>query len=298
MLQLSALHRRAIETLDVAAAGDLEREADRRIAALRTRRRELARTPWERFGAWLDQHVRTDAVESLDRPDHPERRKLQQVRWLHVQNVLLRSSARYVEILRPSIEDAAHARRGERVRVLELACGSGDLTFALADELAYRGLPADIVGSDVVRGYIERASQQALARRSPVRFRRLDALRLASAIEPGEVDVVFLAQSAHHFTPGQLARMMAEALAAGGRHFVVIDGHRSLRLLAALTALGALTLDRDFARDGIISARRFYSEPELRTIAELACPGARIATETAPPLTSVLRVERVDGSAS
>jgi hypothetical protein len=168
-------------------------------------------------------------------------------------------------------------------------------TLAVADEVARRALPADVVGSDVVRAYVERANRQASLRHSSARFRTLDALRLGAEVGRGEIDVVYLAQSAHHFAPAQLARLISEAFAAGCSHVVVIDGHRSLRVLAALSALGALTLDRDFARDGLISARRFYSEPELRTIAEIACPEARITTHTAPLLTSVLRVERAHG---
>jgi hypothetical protein len=127
MLQQRELHRRAIERLGEVGATALE--ADRRIAALRRLRREAARTPWERLAVWLDERVRTDEVESLDRPDHPEARKVRQVQWLQVQNVLLRASARYVEILRPCIEAAARARGGARVRVLELACGGGELTL-------------------------------------------------------------------------------------------------------------------------------------------------------------------------
>ena len=86
----------------------------------------------------------------------------------------------------------------------------------------------------------------------------------------GEFDIVVMAQSLHHFTPGQLAVVIAQS----GRHattaFVGIDGYRSVLLAGGVPLIASLQGIVSFTLDGLTSARKFYSELELDMIAEIA----------------------------
>jgi SAM-dependent methyltransferase len=295
VLQLARLNRRVVaslprEALQWRSAADLERVADLAVARVRRGRLEGAASTWERLGRRLDRRVATDAVEYLDRPDHPASRKLRQVRWLHLQNLALRIYPRFFGLLSPSLQSSLRARRGDRVRLLELASGSGEMTLAVARLVAERGLPVDVTGSDIIETCVRDAERRARAGGSLARFRVLNAFDLASALRPGDVDVAFIVQSIHHFSPGQLAMMIAQVGAAGGRHLVAIDGRRSLAALGLVPALGAFTLDPWFTHDALVSARRFYGEVELELIARIAAPTARVSVRRDGPLLSVLTV--------
>lgn len=296
MFQLSDLNRRARASLtsDGLAYRDmreLESIADDAIARLRRERLRIAASRWERLHARLDRRVDTDVVEYLDRPDHPEVLKLRQIRWLHRQNLVLRSYRRFLRLLTPAVEDAARARGGAPARLLELGSGSGELTLALARLASERKMPVEITGSDIVPGYVHDANTRAKAEGVPARFRVLNAFDLHAALSTGDVDVAFIVQSIHHFSPGQLAMMIAQVGSAGARRFVGIDGRRGLLLLGALPALCSLSLDRYFVHDAFVSVRRLYAEAELELVASIAAPRARVTVESDGPFISVITVE-------
>lgn len=295
MLQLRRLNERALESLtnDAPPApwstlSELSSEAERCIHELRRRRAALARTPWERLCSQLDARVRTTQRESLDDPAHAERAKLRQVRLLHWQNLALRSYQRYQRALAPSIAEAAERRAGAPVRVLEIASGSGHLASFIADHRA-SGPAVRVTGSDVQSAYVDAANARARRRGSSAQFRVLDAFALDESVV-GAVDVVFFAQSAHHFAPASIARIIAQTQRAGASHLVIIDGHRSARALVGLTLFASLSLDRHFTQDALISTRRFYAEAELALLARIAAPRARVEARTMFPLTTVLTV--------
>jgi SAM-dependent methyltransferase len=297
MLQPEDLSRRARAALSArglrttwSTLAELEALADGAVTQLRALRTSLAATPRERLSSWLDRRLDTDATEYLDRPGHPQADKLRQVRLLHGQNRILGVYHRYLDELRPALTDAASRRTDGRARVLELACGSGELTLELARIAARRGPPMVITGSDVIDAYIEDGNRRAKELDLRATFRKLDAFRL-DGVEPGEIDVAFIAQSTHHFSPGQLAKMIARVGAIGARHFISIDGYRSLLLLGVLPMLAAVTLDRYHTHDALLSARRMHAEAELALIAELAAPGAKVEVHRSPPGFSILSVE-------
>ena len=299
MLQLTDLNRRARaaiprESLAYRTMDELDRVADDAVAQLRAERLRLA-AGTERALARLERIVDTDTVESLDRVDHPAALKLRQVRWLHAQNVVLRSYPRYLGFLQPSIRSAVEARHGARARLLELACGSGELTLALARLARERDLAVDITGSDVVPAYVEDATRRAREANVPARFRVLNAFELSREVAAGEVDVAFMVQSLHHFSAGQLARMIAQVGAAGARRFVGLDGRRSMFMLGALPTLCALSLDPYFTHDAWISMRRLHAEAELELIASIAAPGARVSVRSHRGILSMLEVDYACG---
>lgn len=296
VFQLNELNRRARAALSRASFAyrnmrELETVADDAVARLRTQRLNLASTRWERLHARLERRVDTDVVEYLDRSEHPAALKLRQIQWLHRQNIALRSYHRFLRLLTPAVEEAAAARAGAPARLLELGSGSGELSIALARLAASKRLPVEIVGSDIVPEYVKDASERARAAGVPARFRELNAFDLAASLEPGDVDVAFIVQSIHHFSPGQLAMMIAQVGAAGARRFIGIDGRRGLLLLGALPAMCSLSLDPYFVHDAFVSIRRLYSDAELELVASIAAPDARVSVRNDGPFISVLSVE-------
>lgn len=266
MFQLHAANERALAALRLGGgvprgpvpAADLSEVADHAIASLRARRRT------EGLRARLDARIRTDEPEHLDDPTLPtaDRDRLDDA--LDGHNRLVLAYPRFVAALAPFVAEAAATRTP--VRCLELASGSGRLALALAAHARRAGLPVEITGSDVNADAVASATRRA-AGTPGLAFRTLDATTL-DGVEPGQFDVVFLVQTAHHFTPGQLARITASGARAARVAFVGIDGYRApwMPLVVAATAAVYPVL----LHDGLISARKFYSEAELRLIGELA----------------------------
>lgn len=273
---------------------DLESAANDAVARLRARREAIA-GPVGRLRHRLDAAIYTETAEYMDRDDFPDSEKVRLVRQLHHLNQAMLSYTRFLRVLRPHVTrlQAAHRRPA---RLLELASGAGEFSMQLARRAEEAGLPVEVTGSDIQRAYVERNNEVATERGLPVRFRYLNAFDL-SDVMPNEFDLLFVTQSVHHFTPGQLAMMIAQGRRAGADTFVAVDGRRTLLLLGFIpvfqTALSLATqghVDGAFVHDGWISARRFYSEPELSLIARIAAPNAAVSVTRNEPAYSVLTV--------
>ena len=113
-------------------------------------------------------------------------------------------------------------------------------------------------------------------------------------LEPGSFDLLFIAQTLHHFTPGQLARVIAESYRIAKVGFVGVDVRRSLLAYAVLGPVclfGALSGGSwQFAHDTAVSITTMYSEPELALIAERAAPQGILSIERTLPIHSCLKL--------
>ena len=275
----------------------LERHVDAALDRLRAERSRLARGggPLPRVGAALDAALRTDSVEHMDEPDFPERSKLAIAVGLHLLNVATRSYRRFFELLAPVLREV-ELRHGRPARVLELAGGAGGFAFALASLAQARRISVEVTGSDVVPLYVARAQREAIRARSGVSFRCVDALDMKD-IAAKAYDVVFIAQSTHHFSPGQLARMIAESGRVATTAFVSVDGYRSVPMLAFVAGTAILSMWPAMVHDAVISVRKFYGEAELAAIAKMAAPKASAHIGRIWPLNTALTV-RFDGDAT
>ncbi len=247
MFQFDSLDASVLHGLGPApeALGDmasLESAVDARIQALRARRLEEASRQgfFAAAHARLDALIRTDEPEYLDVRDYPASEKVRLVQALHGMNRLTLAYTRFRRVLQPYLERVA-AREGRPARLLELASGSGEFTLALAAEARRIGLPVAITGSDYVPEHVEKGREKARARGLDARFEVIDAFDM-SGCEAGAWDLVFIAQSVHHFTAGQLAKMIAQSRRIATTAFVAMDGRRSLQLLALVPGLAVLTL--------------------------------------------------------
>jgi hypothetical protein len=281
MLQAEPLRSEAIDAMR-SRAGELSGAALAAYidAAVQDVRAERFRTGAAQGGfsallSRLDRWLLTEEREHLDDPHFPEEDKLRIVRGLHLMNMLTLSYQRFLRALRPTLMRVAQ-REGRPARLLELAGGTGGFALALAKLAIREQVPVVVQGSDIVPAYVRHAQAEADRRRLPVSFQVIDATRM-EGFEPGAFDVVFVAQSMHHFGPGMLGSMIAQAARVARYAFVGIDGYRSLSMLGIVTGPAVLSLHGPSLHDAWISARSFYSQPELRLIAQLAAPKARVS---------------------
>ncbi len=216
----------------------------------------------------LDTAIRTSDQELMDKPNLPENEKLDMVQALDRQNVMMQLYPRYIDTLLPLITEVAERTKRE-VRVLELASGAGGLAFALAETAEQKNLNVRITASDIVPAFIEEGNGIAAKKKLAVSFRLLNAFDLTE-LEMGEFDIVVMAQSLHHFTPGQLAVIIAQSARHAKTAFVGIDGYRSMLLAGGVPLIASLQGIGSFTLDGLTSARKFYSELELDIISEIA----------------------------
>jgi hypothetical protein len=166
-----------------------------------------------------------------------------------------------------------------------LASGAGRLCFALEDEAKRAGLSLELTGSDIVSGYVDDNNAAAVDGGRSLRFRCINGFDLAADVEKGAYDIVFIIQSTHHFSPGQVAMMIAQAKEAGAKRFISIDGRRNLSSVCVLPPLVAgITGSAKLAHDTWISARSFYGDAELELMARMAAPDARIKTTPHEPV--------------
>lgn len=293
MFQLRQLNRSLAPGLLAAARADaapLPERADRLIADLRhARTREAGRRGGVTgLAARVDAWLRTDEPEFLDRDDIAPARKVAIVAGLDRLNRRLLAYRRFLAVLRPGIQ-RLHREEGRLVRVLELASGSGDFALELARQAQRHRLPLEVCGSDYLDAHVEEGRRKAAARGLEVEFRNLNAFNLDDLLDD-EFDFIFLTQTLHHFTPGQLARVVEQASRKAAHGFIGIDVQRSPHVWGIVPAMAVLNPDYGFLHDGIVSIRKMYSEPELEMIARLAAPQAQVRTYGMVPGYSVLEV--------
>jgi ubiquinone/menaquinone biosynthesis C-methylase UbiE len=160
--------------------------------------------------------------------------------------------------LHPPLLERRRAFLLERVepgqRVLDLGCGEGDFTAALAEA------GAEPVGADVA----ERALERARARHGGLRFE----LVIPHGPFPwpdGAFDVVWASETIEHVV--DTARWLSEVrrvLSPGGRLLLTTPDHGPLRRLALALALGGFERHFDPRGDHL----RFYTRRSLRELLE------------------------------
>jgi ubiquinone/menaquinone biosynthesis C-methylase UbiE len=252
-------------------------------AALSEMRRRVAESAERSGGAmnWaasVDEWWRhTDASENMDDPELDERVRVRIVTHLDSMNELLGSYRLFFERLRPLL------RPSGATRVLDLAAGHGGFALAVARFAREERIELEIVASDIKREYLALGERRAREDRLDVRFMPQDALDLSN-IPRGDFDLLTSTQALHHFAPGQIALMFAEAARVAARGVLFIDGARSALTAAATWAVGVFGYrDRAFAHDSLVSFRRFFVPEELELLGRLGpgCDRAR-ASAVAP----------------
>lgn len=131
--------------------------------------------------------------------------------------------ASWADQLRPAQEallERADARPGERA--LDVACGTGLVTFALAKAVGPEGR---VIGTDISEGMIELARATAARSGLPVEFHRMDAEHLD--VPSADVDIAVSALGLMYVPhPERAIAEMLRVLRPGGRLVAAVWGAR------------------------------------------------------------------------
>lgn len=268
---------------------ELEQVTDRYHTEFLDERFKVSRTLGAVFWGTelIDRSIRTDEQEHMDDPSLPAEKKLEMIRALDNMNNMMLLYPHYISVIEPSIHKIVQEKK-RPARILELASGAGGLAFAIAAQAKRSALPVEITGSDIVPEYVEHCNRTAAQQKLPVSFKTINAFAM-DASENCSCDIILISQSLHHFTPGQLARIIVQSKEQGASVFLGLDGHRGLDLLVGVPVAAMLQGIFTLVLDGYTSARKFYSEPELDLIAEIATASKHYSITLSWPLT-VLKI--------
>ena len=162
-----------------------------------------------------------------------------------------------------------HELRGGPVRVLDVACGGGDVLHAVGRSARRRGVPVELHGCDLSPVALRAAG------RGRVVTHRLDVLRDPL---PGRFDVVSCNLFLHHLERDDAVALLRRLSDAAVESLLVQDLRRTRRGYA-LAWLGLHTLTRsDVARtDGLRSVRAAFTLAEAgRLCVDAGLVGAEV----------------------
>lgn len=148
----------------------------------------------------------------------------------------------------------------DNLRVLDLACGGGDLAIGLALRAQRAGKRLTVHGCDISPTALAFAAQHARRHGVPVHFYQHDAL---TGDLPDSYDVVVTSLFLHHLEQQDAASLLARCGSAVQGLLVVTDLNRSLTGLA-LAWLGTHLLSRSpvVHVDGMRSVRAAFTRAE------------------------------------
>jgi SAM-dependent methyltransferase len=148
------------------------------------------------------------------------------------------------------------------IELLDVASGSGDIPLALAGRFGRQGIRLHPTLLDRRVSHLPSLPEVVVG----------DALDLP--FPPCSFDLVSCSLFLHHLEPEAIKRFVCEALRVARRALLINDLRRSW-LHWVLVASGRPLFRSHMAwRDGVVSVRRAYTEPELRAL--LAGAGSRV----------------------
>ncbi len=163
------------------------------------------------------------------------------------------------------------------LRLLDVACGSGDVGLGVLRLAKQHGRPAELVGCDVSELAVRVAGEWAAREELAAEFVVRDVL--AEPLPTG-FDVVICSLFLHHLDSENIVRLLRAMRESGAGRILVSDLLRS-RLGYTLCWLGTRLLTRSpiVHVDGPLSVRAALTVDEIRTLAdEAGLEGCRITT--------------------
>jgi len=201
--------------------------------------------------------------EVMDDPALEKGRHRHALRGLSRLN-LLSGSAR---ILWPSIARLARSEH-RPLRILDLACGAGDVPLSLWRRACRAGIDVEIRGVDVSPQAVRFAREHAQRLGAPVRFELLDVL---AAPLPADFDVVLSSLFLHHVTGDEAVLLLKKMRCAARRIVLINDLLRSARGLALAHVAARMFTSSDVVHlDAPRSVRASFTAAEMRELARRA----------------------------
>jgi ubiquinone/menaquinone biosynthesis C-methylase UbiE len=235
---------------------------------------------------------RCPSAERLDDPHlSPEemRRSLEDLRLVNRRWGAAGALARHV------LARLDPASSAERIRILDVGAGSGDVARSLEANLRRAGRDARVIAADVQWRHL--AVGRAMARDAVGRAMAHDAVGRATARDASDraervgsaaadafrlplsdrsVDLAVSTLFFHHFSPEENAAILRELCRVARHGFAVLDVRRSAVPLAFVAVAGRLVFRaRVSVEDGVASVRQAYTPEEAAEIARRVVPAAR-----------------------
>jgi 2-polyprenyl-3-methyl-5-hydroxy-6-metoxy-1,4-benzoquinol methylase len=159
-------------------------------------------------------------------------------------------------------------RRLAPVRVLDLACGGGDVAVRLAVRAKREGVRAEFAGCDISPTALNVARRRAESAGVAVEFFRRD---LFADGPPAGYDVLTCSLFLHHLDETQAVTLLRQMSESAGRLVLVNDLRRSgVGLLLARVVTRVVTRSPVVHVDGPQSVEAAFTLPEVRSLAERA----------------------------
>ncbi len=200
--------------------------------------------------------------EMMDDPSLPAKDHHQALRGLRRVNQFSRTAS----VVSSAIIDFSKTDKPATLKILDLACGGGDVTVQVATQLQQAGVIAEVHGWDRSETAINFAREQLVGKQLggkplPVHFTVADALA-----DGGEkqFDIAFCTLFLHHLSDPE-AEQLLRAMWQLSSGMVLVDDLRRTRLGYALAVVGCQLLSRSpiVHVDGPLSVRSAFTESEI-----------------------------------
>jgi 2-polyprenyl-3-methyl-5-hydroxy-6-metoxy-1,4-benzoquinol methylase len=202
--------------------------------------------------------------ELMDQPGLEQDRHEQALKSLARINWISRSSA----IIWPAIRSLARTAAARPIRVLDVACGGGDVVLAIRQQAEKAQLPIEVAGCDISETAINFANARAADSRANVNFFQADAI---GAALPDEFDVVMCSLFLHHLDEDDAIKLLT-GMGRAARRVVLVNDLRRTRLGYLMAYVGVRLLSRSkiVHTDGPLSVRAAFSMAEVKSMADAA----------------------------
>lgn len=216
-----------------------------------------------------DLGARVREAEIMDEPGLERDRHLEALRALaRVNHASLAADRVWREVAR------IHARKRRTVRVLDVACGGGDVLAGLVRRARRARVPVEVSGCDTSRVALETARAR-VADLAAACWLELDAVR---GRLPSGHDLVCSSLFLHHLSEAEAEGLLLAMSTAAEASILVQDLRRTrLGYLLAWAGLHVLTRSDVARRDGLTSVRAAFTLAEAKALsARAGLSGARI----------------------
>lgn len=197
----------------------------------------------------------------MDRPDAPQEELDAALRSLRGLNRYFGSYRVVTLFLKRWI------KRGDKLRVVDLATGSADIPRLVADYARKIGAEVEIVAVDLQQCTL--ATAQRMSAGYPEITCRLGDVLTFQDEEP--FDLVICSLALHHFSEEDAVRLLQRARELSRRYVLISDLRRGFVATVGVSLLtGLIFRDRMTRADGRASAAAAFSRDELECMAERA----------------------------
>ncbi len=156
----------------------------------------------------------------MDAPDLPAARMIETLKGLRLVNTVTQSS----RLMWPDLVAGARRQRGKLIRVLDVACGGGDVLMTLSRWAAKASLDIGLAGCDASPEAVSYARETAASAGLPISFFEL---KVGRDPLPEGYDVIMSTLFLHHLDEEDAVAFLREAAAKARDRMVVQDLLRS-----------------------------------------------------------------------